>query len=412
MTHNPPPHRQHKKGCHLEPTTDPAPAEIAPAIPTPAPATPAPAAPPPEPAQTVVSVSSEHSSGDQFYARAFGLTATLGLAWVFYQIIAPLLGPMVWALFLAFLLHPLHLQLERRLKGRTSLSAGLLTLGVFAVIVGPLAALGAAFVAQTGDVLQWVQEAMRKQAVQSTQGFAEWPMLQSVLEWMRESLGVQTTQIQAWVADAAQYLPGWLAGLGGKIFLGAVNTALALVVMHFLLFFIVRDGPQFVFLVRDLIPMPPKRREQLIAHLSAVTHAVVLGSGLTALVQGTLVGVAFGVTGLSSPLVFGVLAALLALFPVGGTALVWIPGLLVLAAREHWGMAIVMLVFGVLSSSVDNVLRPLLISGRADVGVVTVFIGVLGGVAAFGLVGLFLGPVVLALIIALMQFAQEYRRAS
>jgi predicted PurR-regulated permease PerM len=207
-------------------------------------------------------------------------------------------------------------------------------------------------------------------------------------------------------------LPALLAGLGGKIFLGALNTAFALVIMHFLLFFFIRDGADAAAMLRDLIPMPPDRREKLFDHLSAVTRAVVIGSGVTALVQGTLVGIAFGVTGLSSPLVFGVLAALLALVPMGGTALVWIPALLVLAAREQWGMAIVMLVFGVLSSSVDNVLRPLLISGRADVGVLTVFVGVLGGVAAFGLVGLFLGPVVLALIIALVQFAQEHRRTT
>jgi predicted PurR-regulated permease PerM len=88
---------------------------------------------------------------------------------------------------------------------------------------------------------------------------------------------------------------------------------------------------------------------------------------------------------------------------------VWIPALFVLGAQDHWGMAIVMLAFGITSSSIDNVLRPLLISGRAEVGTLTVFIGVLGGTAAFGPVGLFLGPVVLALIIALMRFAQDHR---
>jgi predicted PurR-regulated permease PerM len=127
-------------------------------------------------------------------------------------------------------------------------------------------------------------------------------------------------------------------------------------------------------------------------------------------VQGALVGIAFLITGLPSPVVFGVIASLLALLPAGGTALVWIPAVLVLLAQDRWGMAIVMLVIGVFSSSVDNVLRPLLISGRAEVSTLTVFIGVLGGTAAFGPIGLFLGPVVLALIIALMRFAQDQRR--
>jgi predicted PurR-regulated permease PerM len=216
--------------------------------------------------------------------------------------------------------------------------------------------------------------------------------------------------LQGWIAQAAQKLPPILAGLGGKLFLGAVNTVVAFIVMLFLLFFFVRDGANFVELVRDMIPIETSRREKLMSHVAVVTRAVVFGMGATAIVQGTLVGFAFLITGLPSSLVFGVLATFLALLPAGGTALVWIPAVFVLAGQDRWGMAIVMLVIGILSSSIDNVLRPLLISGRAEVGTLTVFIGVLGGAAAFGPIGLFLGPVVLALIIALMRFAQDQRR--
>jgi len=116
--------------------------------------------------------------------------------------------------------------------------------------------------------------------------------------------------------------------------------------------------------------------------------------------------------GLPSPIVFGVVAALVALLPFGGTALVWGPAALVLAIEGRWGATIFMLVWGaVLVSLVDNVVRPMLVSGRANVGTLTVFIGVLGGLAAFGAIGLFLGPVVLALIIALIRFRLEMRRA-
>ncbi len=99
------------------------------------------------------------------------------------------------------------------------------------------------------------------------------------------------------------------------------------------------------------------------------------------------------------------------LLPFGGTAIVWGPAVLVLALQGRWGAAIFMLVWGtILVSLVDNVVRPMLVSGRANVGTLTVFIGVLGGLAAFGAIGLFLGPVVLALIIALIRFMLEVRR--
>jgi predicted PurR-regulated permease PerM len=135
---------------------------------------------------------------------------------------------------------------------------------------------------------------------------------------------------------------------------------------------------------------------------------MVYGTGLTALIQGILVGIAFFILGLASPVVFGVIAALASLLPVGGTALVWVPAVIVLGAQGRWGAMIFLFIWGVLLVSlVDNVVRPMLVSGRAAVGTLTVFIGVLGGIAAFGAIGLFLGPVVLALI----RFMLEMRRA-
>jgi len=144
--------------------------------------------------------------------------------------------------------------------------------------------------------------------------------------------------------------------------------------------------------------------------MAAVVRSVVFGTGLTVVVQGSLIGIAFLITGLSSPLVFGVLATLLALLPFGGTAFVWVPAVVVLAGQEHWQMTVIMLVIGVLASMIDNVLKPLFISSRGEVGTLPVFIGVLGGAAAFGPIGVLLGPVVLALIIALLRFTLELQR--
>jgi predicted PurR-regulated permease PerM len=136
---------------------------------------------------------------------------------------------------------------------------------------------------------------------------------------------------------------------------------------------------------------------------------MVYGTGITALVQGTLIAIGFAIVGLPSPVVFGVLAALAALIPMVGTPAVWLPATIVLAAQDRWGAALFMLLWGVFVTTIDNFLRPWLVSGRADVGTLTVFIGVLGGVSAFGPIGVFLGPLVLATAIALVRFALETR---
>jgi predicted PurR-regulated permease PerM len=135
-----------------------------------------------------------------------------------------------------------------------------------------------------------------------------------------------------------------------------------------------------------------------------------MGIGLTALAQGFLVGLGYWIAGLPSPLVFGVIATLFALIPLVGTSIVWGLGAVYLASQGSFGHAIFLVIWGALVvGTADNVLRPLLISGRTDVPTVAVFVGVVGGLSAFGFIGLFLGPIVLGLLIALFRYETEMR---
>ena len=175
--------------------------------------------------------------------------------------------------------------------------------------------------------------------------------------------------------------------------------------MLFILFFIIRDGRAIARLGSTVVPLPPDRREALAQRLASVTRAVVRGTVLTSIVQGLLLGIGFALTGMPAPVVFGVLAAVLSVVPFGGTALVWVPALAMLLIQGRLGQAAGVLVVGVMVSSVDNFLKPILISGRSPLPTLAVFIGVLGGLAAFGLIGLFVGPVIMALVLALLEFA-------
>lgn len=348
---------------------------------------------------------------DRFYTRSFALAVAAALGYAFYLIIQPFLGPVAWAIFIAFLVHPLHTRLTRKLRGRAQLSAFLLTGLVLIVVLGPLTALSAAFAAQVGQLLQFAQSIVADQARSNVLSFSEVPWVQGALAWLEDMFDINTAQLRGWASRGAQQTLQWLASIGGRVFLGAVGTVVGFVLMVFMLFFFIRDGEEMLRTTRELIPMPRAYKARLFDHLTAVTRAMVFGTGLTALIQGTLVGIAFLIVGLPSPVVFGVIAAFASLLPLGGTALVWVPAAIVLAAQGHWGWAIFMVVWGtLLVSLVDNFVRPWLVSGRADVSTLTVFIGVLGGLAAFGAIGLFLGPIVLALIIALIRFVLEMRR--
>jgi predicted PurR-regulated permease PerM len=355
--------------------------------------------------------SPQPTPGELFYARVFALLTIFLLGILLYQVLLPFLSPLAWALFIAFLIHPLHTWIVGKLHGRANVSAAVLTVATLLILLGPLTALAAAFAAQVADLLQFAQRMATDHKSDTFADLAAVPVLGTLLGWLQLSFGVSPEQIQDWAAEGARTVLQFLASLGGKIFLGAVGKVVGFAMVMFILFFAIRDGQHVLTTLRSLVPMSGASKARLFEHLATVTRAVFFGSGVTALVQGALVGIAFAVVGFPSPIVFGVLAALFALVPLAGTPVVWAPAVLVLVAQQRWGAAIFMLVWGVMVALLDNVLRPYLVSGRADVGTLTVFIGVFGGISAFGPVGVLLGPLIIALVIALIRFTIEVREA-
>ncbi len=345
-----------------------------------------------------------------FYARTVALATAVLLGGICLRIMAPFATALGWAIFFAFLVYPLYLKLRRKLRRHADHAAWLLTLATSAALLGPLAWLSALFVTQANNLLIQLQSRFDQNDLQQ---LSQQPWLQQPLYWLQRTFSISKAQLQTWFTEATHSVLQLLASTGGQLFFGTLGTLGNLFLTLFLMYFFVRDGERMVETVRNLIPMRPTARDALFEHLSAVTRAVIYGTGLTALIQGALVGVAFLITGLPSPVVFGVIAALLALLPVGGTALIWIPAALLLFANQRWGAGIFMLVWGaLLVSMIDNFLKPVLISGRAEVATLTVFLGVLGGVAAFGALGLILGPVILSLALALIHFTVAQRTAN
>jgi predicted PurR-regulated permease PerM len=343
----------------------------------------------------------------QFYQRILGVAGLAIVALLVYKIIEPFLGPIAWALFIGFLLQPHQEKLTRWMRGRASISAFALTMLVLVLFLGPLTALAIAFARQATELAGRLQAWVGEQQGAGLRQIDQIPVVGRVLEWLDQNLEITTTQVQSWVVEGGRNLFQELAGYGGIAFLGAVGTVLSFTVMLFILFFIIRDGRPIARLGAALVPLPADRREALADRLATVTRAVVRGTVLTSMIQGLLLGLGFAIVGMPAPVVFGVLAAVLSVVPFGGTALVWIPALAALLMQGNYTQAIGILLVGVIVSSVDNFIKPMLISGRSPLPTLAVFIGVLGGLAAFGLIGLFVGPVVIALVLALIEFARE-----
>jgi predicted PurR-regulated permease PerM len=347
-------------------------------------------------------------AGLTFYRRVFALAVVAILALLLYRILEPFLSPLAWAVVLAFLMHPLQVRLARRCGRRPGLASVLLTSATFIVFVGPLTLVGGAFASQAGRLVAGLQTLVGELKSGDVNELQQVPAAQRLLTWVQDHLAVSVDDLRNWIAAGAEHLLQPLAALGGQAFLGAIGTVVNFALMLFLLFFLLRDGAAMLDAALGLVPVPASRKAALVAHIGSVTRAVVFGTLVTAAVQGISVGVGFALVGLPSPIVFGALAAVLSVLPVGGTAFVWGPAALWLLAIGRGGAALFLFVWGALIVGLaDNLLRPLLISGRTEVPTLAVFVGVLGGLAAFGLVGMFLGPLLISLTVVLVRFADE-----
>jgi predicted PurR-regulated permease PerM len=353
------------------------------------------------------SPSSSGVSPARYYARAFALATIAVLGYLLYIVLSVFSGPIMWAGLLAFMLHPLQRRLLNRWK-RPMLVAGAVTALTFVVVAGPVALFGFAFVQQASTLLARFQNEAKDRNLPALELVLELRPVQLALEKTRDITSLSKEEILLQASEAAQAALQELASTGGRVVLGAFSTVSRFLFMLFLLFFFLRDGREMLQRGIRLIPMTATRKADLAAHLGAVTRGVVMGTLATALVQGSLLGVGFAIAGIPSPLVFAGVGAMASLVPIVGTALLWVPAAVTLVALGQAGWAIFLTLWcAILVAGSDNVVKPLIISGSANVSALLVFTGLLGGVSAFGVVGIFVGPLLLSLVSALLRYADE-----
>ena len=337
-----------------------------------------------------------------FYRGAFALVALGLLGYLLLRVLEPLAGALTSATVLAFLLYPLHVRLSRALKHRRDLSAGIITVLTPFVIIGPLSILALVFAGQVGNLITGF-----RQGTLSVPGFSgdlgSFPVIGPVVRLIQSSLPISTVQVQDWANQSAHAALQTAASLGGSFAVGVAGSLIDFVLALFLLFYLLLDGRSIVRHVARLVPVESERRDALINNLIAVMRAVVYGTTMTALLQGLLIGIGFAIIGLPSPVVFGALAAAASFIPVVGSATVLVPAILYLLVMGRWGAAIFLIVWSALLALGEQLIRPMLTSRHAKVSALAVFVGVIGGVAAFGFMGFVIGPVLISLVVEIVR---------
>ena len=309
------------------------------------------------------------------------------LAYLVFLVFQPFLAPLAWAVVLVVVSYPIYARLAR--KWGATLAATVSTVGVILILIVPALLVTGAFIHQGVGAVQEVQ-----QQIQS--GHFSWVndlWLRIQARFPDANPGNLTTVIHRYADAGASYL-------GSR--LGAVlrNTAVFLfhlTVMILAMFYLFRDGDSIVARLREVLPFEKTHRDRMIDETRELILASVTSSLVAAVAHGVLGGLAFGLTGIRAPIFWGVMMGFFSLIPVVGSALIWVPAAISLMVDGHIGMGIALMIFcSVIVGLVDNIIRPWMISGRAEMGGLVVFVSVLGGISVFGMLGVVLGPIVVA----------------
>jgi predicted PurR-regulated permease PerM len=324
------------------------------------------------------------SSKERFQQLLF-YVLVLVMGYLAYLVLSPFLASLAWATVFAMMFHGVHLEMVPRFgRNRAALAT---TLMAAVLIVAPAVMLVSVFAREVPTVIDRVRNVTPTSPEQIKR---IWSM---VRERSPIALPEEPTML---LREGVQRALTFLAPRAGAVVADVFSTLGSLFVMLFSLFFLLRDGDVLGRQVRELLPLPDRERERLMSETRDLVIASV-GAGLAvAAAQGTIGGLAFWLLGVGAPVIWGVVMGMCSLIPVVGAALVWVPTALWLLLSGDITRGIILALVGVLGISMaDNVLRPLLLAGRTSASGLVVFLGLLGGVSAFGFIGLVLGPIVL-----------------
>lgn len=314
-----------------------------------------------------------------------------------FLVLQPFLVPLAWAAILAYTTWPIYLRLRAWLWGNQAGAALLMTALLILAVAGPVILLSVALAEEAAGVFR----AMKGWAAQPP----ELPGWLRDLPWIGERFAAWRAELladprlwQGWLTQNAAWLTDRVLGLVGDVGRNLVKIGLALLSVAFLYF----HWETLTLQTRTVVQRLAGPRVVSLMHMAGKTvRAVWYGILLTAAAQGILAGLGFWAAGLPAPVLLGAATGFLALIPFG-PPLLWIPaGLWLLIQGPLW-KGVALLLWGALAiSGIDNVLRPLFIGGATRIPYLLVFFGVLGGLAAFGLLGLFLGPTILSVLLVL-----------
>ena len=326
---------------------------------------------------------------------------------LFVWVAWPFVGPVMWSTLAAIMFQPLYKWSLKKTRGRRNLAASLSLLIIFIAVLLPALWIGSIVVDETLGVVN----DLRADPIDLGAWFNQtYSMLPATVQQFVDDNGwtdmsLMQERLQGLLTESAGVLASQAVSIGS----GAFGFVLSFSIGLYVLFFLLRDGSRIGETILHSAPVEREIADRLADRFLGIVRAVIKGSGVVGLVQGTMGGIMLAIAGVPSALLLGVLMAILALIPAVGTALVWAPvGIWLLISGEIW-QGVFVLVGGFVISWVDNVLRPMLVGRDTGIPDWIILVTTLGGISLAGFSGIVLGPLVAGLFLASWSILQEQR---
>ena len=326
-----------------------------------------------------------------FFTLIAMLLVVLGLVLVVFRPFLVILG---LATAMTLLLKPLHLRLTAWMRGHAGLSALSIVIGTTVIILIPVLGILATIASQALNFYQWV-------APRLTSGeLAEWAKLHlhTQMPWLAKLQEIGEGRVADFVAAALTRLASAANNLMQGAVTGLTAAAFELALLLIMLFFFLRDGQQFRAQIRRVSPLSRAQADELMDQIARTMQGAITSLLLVPLIQGALATLGYWILGVPNALLWGGLTTLVAFIPLIGTPLVWAPICVYLFINGQVWQGVVLAVYGaVVISSIDNFLRPWIMQGATNIHPLWSFLAILGGLIAFGAMGLLIGPLILSL---------------
>ncbi len=308
-----------------------------------------------------------------------------------FLIFRPFLASIILGMVLVMFLYPVNNKLKQYIKNPSLRSLAMLGLTIMIVII-PMVFMIISVTDQARSVYNEVSDLELGEVNQVVEGYTGF------------SIDVEE-QIMPIITDVRDFLTGSIR----SIITYASELLIKVFVMFFVLYYGFKEGDKMVRKIMELLPFSAKHKKELLDNVKNVIWGVLYGQLLVAILQGFAGGVAFWILGLPNPMFWGLVMGILSFIPLLGPPIVWVPAAIISFYQSNIWTGVILIIFGVLIMNIDNILKPKLIGSRVGLHPLIILVGILGGIALFGVIGFIIGPIVLSLsLIMIRLFNEEY----